>query len=161
VSTVTAYTGTATSVGTQTNSTGAMETGPSVLAANWLANVQRRVRDSIIPDDKSQVQSGQWLTRDVANSAILFFQMASDVLPGEPYIYSSNGADLIAEFKSKFGVMTSVVSGPVITVYATVNGVQGEKHIDLRTASPKSLQDELNPLMIWLSSGKDGPSLGP
>jgi hypothetical protein len=159
--TVTAFTGTATTVGTHGTSTGAMETGPSTLAANWLASVQRRVRDSIVPDDKLQAQTGRWLTREVANSAIQFFQMASDVLPGEPYIYSSSGADLIAEFKSKFGVMTSVVSGPVISIYTTVGGDQDEKHIDLRTATPGSLQTEIKPLMIWLVSGKHGPSLGP
>ena len=157
----TAVTGTATMVGTQSTSTGAMDAGPSTLAANWLASVQRRVRESIVPDDKLQAQTGQWLTREVANSAIQFFQMASDVLPGEPYIYSSSGADLIAEFKSKFGVMTSIVSGPVISIYTAVGGHQDEKHIDMRTATPGSLQTEIKPLMIWLVSGKHGPSLGP
>jgi hypothetical protein len=160
VSNVTAYFGTSTNIGTQANSTGAMDMGPSSLAANWLANVQRRLRDSIVPDDKAQTRTGQWLTRDVANSAIEFFQMASGVLPGEPYIYSSNGTDLIAEFKGKFGVLTSIVSGPAITIYATVNGVQSEKHIDLRTASPKSLQNDLNPIMNWLLSGKNGSAVG-
>lgn len=155
MTTATAYRGTATSVGTESISTGAMEKGPSTLAATWLANVERRLRDSIVPDDKTEVHSGQWLARDVANSAIRFFEMASNLLPGEPYIYSSNGTDLIAEFRTDRGMMTSVVSGPDLHIYTTVNGVlQGEKRIDLRSANPKSLQAELKPLTILLSSLK-------
>ena len=157
----TAYTGTAATVGAESLSTGAMESGPSALAANWLATVDRRVRDSIAPDDQVGTQPGQWLTRNVANSAIEFFEMASNYLPGEPYIYSSNGADLIADFKTKHGMMTVVVSASGLSIYATVNGMpQGEKHIDLRTANPKNLQTELQPLAILLSSGKNVPSLG-
>jgi len=158
--TVTALLGTATS-SVETRTAGALETGPSSIAANWLANVERRLRDSIAPPGNTAPQLVQWLSADVANSAIQFFRMASDFLPGEPYIYSSNGSDLIAEFTAKHGTLTSVVSATGLSILATVDGVlQKERVIDLRTASAKTFQSELKPITLQLTRGTHGPTLG-
>jgi hypothetical protein len=88
--------------------------------------------------------------------------MASSVLPGEPFIYSSNGADLIAEFKTIHGMLTGVIAGPLLTVYAMTvgNTVQKKLDFDLRTVSSGSLQEQLKPMASLIIAGDSGSAVG-
>ena len=67
--------------------------GPVPVAAAWLSDVTRRIRDSIVPEERRSENQGQWLNREIAISAITFFELTSDVLPGEPHIYSALSGD--------------------------------------------------------------------
>jgi hypothetical protein len=159
VNSATAFLGT--SVYLQPQSTGGLENGPSTLSAGWLAAVERRVRDSVEPHNSKEHDTGKWVDQDVALRAMQFFQMASSVLPGEPFIYSSNGEDLIAEFKTIHGVLTGVISGPLLSIYAMTSGnVQKKLNFDLRTISSGSLQEQLKPMASLIIAGGSGSAVG-
>lgn len=94
--------------------------GPSPSPAKWLADVERRIRNSILPSDSFVANDGRWLAANVANVATSYFQVMSDILPSEPYIYSSRAGDLIAEFRAERGTMTAIVSATYVRTFATV-----------------------------------------
>lgn len=94
--------------------------GPIPISASWLGLVERRIRDSICPDEVEYINDGRWLSVDVALHAMNFFQNTSDVLPGEPYIYSSTRGDLVAEFKASCGSMTGIVGTNSVIAFAVV-----------------------------------------
>ena len=76
---------------------------PSRISSQWLGAVLERVQNSIVPKDRESENDGRWLTEEVAASASAFFEMTSDMLPSEPYIYSSQNGDLVAEFDAHHG----------------------------------------------------------
>jgi hypothetical protein len=82
--------------------------GPTRFRPTWLPVVERRIRDSIArlgwTDDTDE---GRWLSWATAEAARIFFDTAADVLPGEPYIYSSKQGDLVAEFQDERGTLTT------------------------------------------------------
>ena len=75
---------------------------PSVPTAPWLADVQRRLMNSIgVPLDVER-SGGRWLPREVVAAANSFFLATSDLLPSSFTFYDSKG-DLIAEIESTTG----------------------------------------------------------
>jgi hypothetical protein len=120
--------------------------GPTPVSANWLAAVERRIRDSVVPQEHAADNDGRWLSQEVANSAIQFFQQASGVLPSEPYIYSSTSGDLVAEFKTRYGVLTSVVTMSKVLAVAMVNDQLKELTLNLETATAGTLRQSLQPI---------------
>ena len=62
------------------------------------------------------------------------FEAASDVLPGEPYIYSSVDGDLVAEFKDSYGRLTTII-GPTFTIGFAVVGREILKEV--RSTAPR------------------------
>jgi hypothetical protein len=74
------------------------------------------------------------------------------MLPSEPFIYSSNGQDLIAEFKTSAGMLTGVISGSSLSVYAKPEGASAqEAHVNLLTATPAVIQAKLKPIASLIS----------
>jgi hypothetical protein len=137
-----------------------MVTGPLPVPAQWLGDVERRIRNSIVPAERAQENDGRWISLEVANSAIQFFRQASTVLPGEPFIYSSNSGDLVAEFKALHGLMTSVVTAGKLMAVAIVDGQTEEVNVDLTTATESELRRELKPIADYLRKGQHAGSAG-
>jgi hypothetical protein len=131
-------------------STGALS-GPDPLSAAWLGAIERRIRDSIVPAERAAENDGRWLSPEVANTAIQFFRQASGVLPGEPYIYSSGSGDLIAEFKTRHGLLTSVVTLDKVLAVAMVDGQPRQITINLETATGGILRRQLQPITDLLN----------
>lgn len=131
-------------------STGAMA-GPSLVGSPWLASVERRIRDSIAEDVNNRPNDVRWLTQEVAGSALRFFRLTSDLLPGEPYLYGTNSGDLVAEFKAKNGTLTSIVSGNMLLNYVVIGGVvHSAEPINLATVNAGTLLDKLHPLAVQI-----------
>lgn len=96
----------------------------------WLGKVEKRIRDSIIPFDCKEQNDGRWLNENVAISAISFFQNVADLLPLEPFIYSSRKNDLVAEFEFARGKLTCVVSPEFVLLFADTNGCPTSEKIN-------------------------------
>ena len=96
--------------------------GPTPIAAAWLPVVQKRIVASVVPPNAEYVNDGRWLTQEIATQAFNFFQAASDVLPSEPYVYTSIEGDLIAEFKGSRGTMTNVIGKTSVIAFAVIDG---------------------------------------
>ena len=141
-----------------------MVQGPQPIPARWLADVERRIRDSIVPTEHLADNDGRWLSMSVANSAIQFFRQPSAVLPGEPFIYSSASGDLVAEkkfCKGLHGLMTSVVTEDKVLAMAMVNGHPAQVTLDLLTATEGDLRRELKPIADFLCKGQHAGSARP
>lgn len=95
--------------------------GPLPVRASWLANVERRLLGSIPMNNGEPVpNTGRWLELEIAWQAINFFQATSDILPGEPYVYTSRKGDLVAEFKVPKGKLTTIVGKTSLTSFSVV-----------------------------------------
>jgi hypothetical protein len=103
--------------------------GPIPVKPEWLASTQRSIRSSIVPYGRDAMNDGRWLRQHIADAASSFFQETADLLPGEPYVYSSQGGDLVAEFKAKHGTLTSIVSSTFVLLFAVVDGVPVERKL--------------------------------
>jgi len=110
--------------------------GPTPIPAEWLPVVERRIRDSLAPYGTEYVNDGRWLSADVVRRAMKFFDAVSDVLPGEPYIYSSANGDLVAELKGLYGSLT-VIIGPTFSIAFAVVG----KEILKEEVQPRQLDN--------------------
>ncbi|HZS88292.1 MAG TPA: hypothetical protein VFE42_12530 [Chloroflexota bacterium] len=124
-------------------------------SAEWLAVVRRRINDSILPQDFAGENDGRWLSEDAARAAVAFFEATSDVLPAEPYIYSSRRGDLVAEFKADRGTLTSIVSPTFVLLFAVIDGVPVEKRLPL-TDNTMSLRSEVANLSDLLRTVRHG-----
>jgi hypothetical protein len=128
--------------------------GPTRIAAQWLTSVQERVYRSIMPIRQIE-NDGRWLSYDIAQTASNFFQVTSDVLPGEPYVYASEDGDLIAEFSAKHGTLTSIVTPTFVILFAVVDkGVPIERRFVFGSEKPTTLRRELQQLTKMLHSGR-------
>jgi hypothetical protein len=73
---------------------------------------------------------GRWISQAVANSAVDFLQATADLLHEQPFIYSSNNGDLVAEFSANRGTLTAVASPSSVLLFAVVDGVPIERRFD-------------------------------
>ena len=118
----------------------------------WLKATQTSIRNSVARSSAANVTEGRWLTQDVANAATDFLETTADLLPGRPFVYSSKEGDFVAEFQSKHGSLTSIVSPAFVLLFATVDGVPFERKVtDART-----LREEVRRLMEPLLRGQHG-----
>jgi hypothetical protein len=76
-------------------------------------------------------------------AANTLFVAVSNILPGEPYLYSSRAGNLVAEFENKVGRMTLIVSGDAALALASVGQERIEKRFELAGATPERLRNEL------------------
>jgi len=125
---------------------------PSPIRPPWFSNLQRRLLGSIVPRFSTEHSSGRWLNKEVAGAALRFFEEAADLLPEEPYIYSSRLGDLVAEFKCAHGTMTAIVSPAFALLFATVGGLP----IERRVLGGENVRDEVRKLTLMLRSGRHG-----
>jgi hypothetical protein len=87
---------------------------------SWLPIVESRIRGSVFPDGYEHEPSTEWLSERAANAAISFFRNGADLLPTEPHIYGTKSGDLVAEFETANGSMTSVVSDKQTILFAVL-----------------------------------------
>jgi hypothetical protein len=103
--------------------------GPTAIAPRWIATVQDRIFTSVVPNNQIGNHGGKWIEQAVATAASSFFERTGDLLPGEPFIYSSRFGDLVAEFQSEAGTMTAIVSDTFTLLYSSSEGVSVEKKV--------------------------------
>jgi hypothetical protein len=131
---------------------GLCPTGPQ-----WLSTVQQRIASSVVPIGITEGQNnGRWITQDIADAGAEFFQATSDLLPGEPFIYSSQGGDLVAEFESSAGTLTAIVSRQFVILFASIAGCLFEKKIEPGPDGLGVLRRELEGLAEKLVPGRHG-----
>jgi hypothetical protein len=114
-----------------------------------------------LPPGQEHENEGQWLTSDIASAATAFFQLASDVLPSEPHIYSSATGDLVAEFRAPRGVMNAVISQTQFIALAVVDGDPEETKIELTAESPSTVRDALKAITARLRDREHGGAMDP
>ena len=88
---------------------------------SWLSGLEARIRESVLPAEYEGEPSTEWLNESAANAAIAFFRAGADLLPGEPHIYATKSGDLVAEFETAKGSMTTVVSDKETIVFAVLS----------------------------------------
>ena len=130
--------------------------GPSPIMASWVGRVQGRIDNSTLPQGRDADNDGRWLKPKIAAAANAFFRVASDVLPGEPFIYSSLDGDLVAEFRGMHGTMTGILSEAFIVLYTVVDGTPVANEISLIDQKAADLRPVLQHLTHWLRTGQNG-----
>lgn len=125
---------------------------PSPVQPKWLETTQRSIRESLLLSAREGTDGGRWLSQQVVNAANDFFQGTSDILPGEPFIYSSQKGDLVAEFQAEHGTMTSIVSSAFVLLFAVIDGVP----IERRVLDHRDLREEVRRLTELLRTGQHG-----
>jgi hypothetical protein len=131
------------------------------ISAAWFNVVQRRIQKSTAPRGRKADNDRRWLSQDIADAASAFFKTTSDVLPSEPYIYSSLKGDLVAEFSGAHGTMTNIVSEASVIVFAVVDGTPVERRLSLGRSETDALRQELQRLTKMLRTGQHGTQVGP
>jgi hypothetical protein len=129
------------------------------LYASWLPVVQGRIVASTATDasEMHEIESGQFLKREIVDAALQFFEKASDVLPGEPYIYASKTGDLVAEFEAPRGTMTTIVSKSFALAFAVIAGEQPlERRFALADDSTEPMRSELKALSDRMRTEQNG-----
>jgi hypothetical protein len=114
--------------------------------------VETRIRGSALPDEYGREPSTEWLSEGAANAAIAFFRNGADLLPTEPHIYSTKSGDLVAEFETANGSMTSVVSDKQTILFAVLTGDDEPIQTIIRRGSNR-FRDELRSITTKLASG--------
>ena len=131
---------------------------PGNIAPRWLGLVQARVRGSVVQQGQEVSDDGRLLRADVADAALGFFQLMSDLLPGEPFIYGSKRGELVAEFTANHGTLTGIVTPQFVVLFAVVDGVPVERRLVLGNDSPglTELRRELHEVTELLCTGQHG-----
>jgi hypothetical protein len=119
-----------------------------------LSTIEQRIFGSIVPNGRHLENDGRWLQEDIADAGVEFFQWASHLLPGEPFIYSSRKGDLVAEFEARHGRMTTIISQTFVMVFAVVDGIPTEKRVPLSAKGLGALRPELKRLTEMLRTGR-------
>jgi hypothetical protein len=125
-------------------------------STSWLPDVERRIQDSMVPNEYKLARSEtEWLSEDTGVAALNFFQNTADILPAEPFLYGSNRGALVAEFKAASGTLTAIISPNEVIVFA-VTTADPTKPIQLTVPrGSNSLRDTLRDLSRGLA-GKHG-----
>lgn len=127
---------------------------PRPPGASWFPLVKRRISESSTTDP-NLARSGSWLPQATAIAALRFFEAASDLLPGEPYIYGSPLGDLVAEFDGEKGTLTSVTGPNLTLLFAIIGGIPIKRTVTAE-GGERELRSELKELAESLRTGKHG-----
>jgi hypothetical protein len=124
---------------------------------SWLPLVERRIEDSKIPKEYEPLEPAEWLSEDVANAALRFFQNTADILPSEPYLYASKQGALVAEFTTGSGALTTIISPDSVVLFA-VNAKESDKPIEttFRRGSNR-VREDLRDIVRRLAGSSHGP----
>jgi hypothetical protein len=124
------------------------------IPAAWLDAISKRIGDSIASTGNETKGDGSSLTVEIADSARSFFETTSDILPCEPFIYSSHKGDLVVEFEAPYGRLTTVISRSSLIAFAVLGEVHFEKHIELVSSTSNALRNELQKITGMLRTGQ-------
>jgi len=117
----------------------------------WFASVQMRLRRSVKPNSRAD-NDPEWISQEVADAGNAFFEKTADILPGEPFIYRSSLGDLVAEFRTERGAMTTVVSPGFLLLFAVIDG----KPIERQVPESGDVRAELQELSSQLRMDQHG-----
>lgn len=123
---------------------------------NWLPIVESRIRGSVLPNEYESEPSTEWLSEGAANAAIAFLRNGADMLPTEPHIYGTKSGDLVAEFETANGSMTSVVSDKQTILFAVLTSDPHEPIQSIICRGSNRFRDELSSILTKLSAGSHG-----
>ncbi|MCG8052455.1 MAG: hypothetical protein JAZ15_14725 [Candidatus Thiodiazotropha endolucinida] len=126
------------------------------VSAEWLHRIRSRIINSITPIGMIYENNGQWLKQEIADTANDFFDKTSDVLPAEPFIYSSRKGSLVAEYKSDFGTMTNIISQDKVVIFTVIDNDIIEKSFPLKSDKYASIRKDLLSLVNALNRGNHG-----
>jgi hypothetical protein len=124
--------------------------------AEWLSVVQQRIIASIPTNGYSVEGNTAWLQPEVAGAALEFFKRTSTALPGEPYLYSSQAGDLVAEFPVPCGKMTCIISPKVVLVCAVTDGEVVQKKLMRNQHGPDTLRSVIQEVTNLFHAGTNG-----
>ncbi|MCA9207143.1 MAG: hypothetical protein KDA55_02260, partial [Planctomycetales bacterium] len=131
---------------------------PRVTApSGWLPILVERIQASTLPREYDAEPSSEWLSEDAANAAIAFFNTGVDLLPNEPHIYATNAGDLVAEFETAMGTMTSVISDKETILFAVLETDPSEPMQATIRRGSNQLRDELRSFTRKLLAESHGP----
>lgn len=130
--------------------------GPSIIPSAWLPNVERRLRDSTARDAGDAQDDGSTLPPEVVSAAERFFQLTSDILPGEPYLYASTKRDLVAEFHLQNGRMTSIIGSDFVISTAIINGHSAHRRLQVGRDTFDETRKKLRQLVTQLLAASHG-----
>lgn len=119
---------------------------------DWTDRTLRSLRDSVVPSPQDPADDGRWLSQDTVNAASDFLLGVADLLPGEPFIYSSRAGEFVAEFASRPGSLTAVVSQECVLLFAAVDGVPVTREV----RDSRRLREEVQQMTRALRSGQHG-----
>lgn len=131
-----------------------------VISAPWLGILEERIKNSIRDQGASLEEEEALLEKPVAEQAIRFFQATSDILPGEPYIYSSDRGDLIAEHRSPLGHLTNIIGESFLLTFAVVDGKPIQKTFDIAQCDFQEARRELSKLSKRIRVDSYGKTVG-
>jgi hypothetical protein len=125
--------------------------------APWFGAVQRRLMASIGTYGSKELESGAALTKEVVTAANSFFAAASNLLPGEPYLYGLPHGRLVAEFTTRAGGMTVVISEKGALAMTSVGGETVHLQISLGPEmTPQQVQKDLSKVTSHLRTDTHG-----
>lgn len=93
-------------------------------AVGWLPTVQTRIRNSLQPVGCRDAEGPEYISGNSANAALSFFDIAADLLPGEPHLYASQSGDLVAEFQTDTLNLTAVISYQEVLLFLVKSGFE-------------------------------------
>ncbi len=138
-----------------TTSVSAAPSTPTRILPSWLASVERRIKDSIASADDTSID-GQTIGWTIGAQAISFFQHYADLLPGEPYLYSSLRGDLVADFHTKQGSLSLILGITSVLGFANVGEEVIPVVIDIRKTDQSRTREQLRRLTNAFRQNKHG-----
>jgi len=125
--------------------------------SSWLPTLESRIRASVVPDEYEGEESTEWLNEDAANAAITFFRAGADLLPTEPHIYATRSGDLVAEFETSAGNMTTVISDHGTILFAVLASDPENPIQDIVCRGSNHFRDQLRSFTKKLFAESHGP----
>jgi hypothetical protein len=129
---------------------------PTQFRPKWYSDVERRLRDSIASQDVSASHDGRWLSWMTAEAARRFFDAAADVLPGEPYMYSSAHGDLVAEFELSDARVTAIVSPSFLILFGSRDGETKKLQLGPEELNAADMRGAVENLNEWMGQQRNG-----
>ena len=120
---------------------------PKQIMPSWLEATQAVIRSSSAVGFVAPTESDRWLTEDVANAASDFFAETADLLPGEPHVYKSTEGDLVADFVTPNGKLTSIISPVFVLLFASSGNMKVSKRIEQYSQLRFELSQIVRPLL--------------
>jgi hypothetical protein len=124
--------------------------------AEWLGVVEQRILSSLAAEGYSLESDVAWLQPDVGQAAVDFFRQTSATLPGEPYIYSAQGGELVAEFSTSDGRLTCIISPTFVLLFAAAKGETMEKRFFPKEQGMDIVRNGVTDVAKFLGTGSHG-----
>jgi hypothetical protein len=124
--------------------------------AEWLNVVEQRIISSTPAEGYPTKGNTAWLQPQVGRAALDFFKQTSTALPGEPYIYSSEAGELVAEFAALRGKMTCIISPDFVLVFVATDSEIIERKFLPNREGANTLRSDIQKMTAVLNSGKNG-----